>query len=75
MEKAGENAEIVDLSCREAARLMSQRFDRVLTEDEAQSLKEHLFVCLNCTRFDKQLDFLRRLAQKYAAGGADDLPI
>ncbi len=66
--------EIVDLSCKEAAKLMSQRFDRVLTAAEAESLKEHLFVCLNCTRFDRQLDFLRRLAQKYAVADADDHP-
>lgn len=66
------SAEIVKLSCKEAARLMSQRHDRVLTEVEAESLKQHLFVCLNCTRFDRQLVFLRRLAQKYAAGGAED---
>ncbi|MBI3716593.1 MAG: zf-HC2 domain-containing protein [Betaproteobacteria bacterium] len=68
--------ETIDLSCKEAARLMSQRHDRALTVGEAESLKQHLYVCLNCTRFDRQLEFLRRLAQKYAAGGSvDDQPI
>jgi len=73
-----ENAvpEVIDLSCKEAARLMSQRHDRTLTPGETESLKQHLYVCLNCTRFDRQLDFLRRLAQKYAAGGGvEDHPI
>ncbi len=71
-----EAPEIVKLSCKEAAKLMSQRQDRVLSPAEAESLKKHLFVCLNCTRFDRQLDFLRRLAQKYAAGdGQDDHPV
>ena len=63
------NPEIIDLSCKEAARLMSQRQDRSLTPVEEESLKQHLYVCLNCTRFDKQLNFLKRLAERYAAGG------
>ena len=47
---------------------MSQRQDRTLSEDEASALKEHLYVCLNCRRFDQQLDFLRRLAKRYGEG-------
>ena len=58
----------LELSCKEAARLMSQRQDRTLSEDEASALKEHLYVCLNCRRFDQQLDFLRRLAKRYGEG-------
>jgi hypothetical protein len=64
------NTDIIDLSCKEAARLMSQRYERALTPLEQESLKQHLYECLNCTRFDKQLVFLRRLAERYAAGGA-----
>ena len=67
----------MELSCKEAARLMSQRQDRTLSEDEASALKEHLYVCLNCRRFDQQLDFLRRLTKRYAEGPssrkADDI--
>ncbi len=67
----------MELSCKEAARLMSQRQDRTLTDDEASALKEHLYVCLNCRRFDQQLNFLRRLAKRYGEGPssrkADDI--
>lgn len=58
----------VELSCKEAARLMSQRQDRTLSETEVAALKDHLYLCLNCRRFDQQLDFLRRMAKRYAEG-------
>jgi hypothetical protein len=58
----------IDLSCKEAARLMSQARDRTLDAREQQSLKEHLDACNNCVRFNNQLDFLSALAKRYAAG-------
>lgn len=60
---------LMRLSCKQAAILMSQRNDRALNDAEAESLKHHLYVCLNCQRFDQQLDFLKRLSKKYALGG------
>ena len=54
------------LSCKEAARLMSKQQDAPLSPGEAASLKDHLFVCLSCRRFDQQLGFLRRLAHRYS---------
>ena len=62
------NEDVVKVSCKQAARLMSQRKDRPLTDAEGESLKQHLYVCLNCERFDRQLDFLRRSAERYAVG-------
>jgi Putative zinc-finger len=59
-------------SCKAAARLMSEARDRALTKDEEQSLNNHLAVCKNCVRFDKQLDFLSELAKRYAAGKVED---
>jgi hypothetical protein len=59
---------LVELRCKEAARLMCQKRDRELSAEEAQQLKEHLFDCQNCTRFDQQLDFLQRMARQYAEG-------
>ena len=56
------------LSCKEAARLMSRQQDAVLTAEEQENLKEHLFKCLGCRRFDQQLLFLRRLARRYGEG-------
>ncbi len=58
--------ENIDLSCKEAARLMSHRQDRVLSEVETEDLKGHLFVCLSCRNFGGQLAFLRTLARRYA---------
>ncbi len=63
------NEAVVKVSCKQAARLMSQRKDRPLSDAEGESLKQHLYVCLNCERFDKQLDFLKQLAARYAVGG------
>lgn len=58
----------VELSCKEAARLMSQRLDRPLTEAEDTALREHLLICGNCRRFEGQLSFLGRAAKRYAKG-------
>ncbi len=62
-------SEPAELSCKEAARLMSRQRDAALTPDEQASLKYHLFDCLNCRHFDKQLDFLSRLARRYGDTG------
>ena len=58
-----------ELSCREAARLMSHQQDRVLSTIEAEELKSHLFACLSCRNFRDQLGFLSRLARRYASEG------
>lgn len=57
-----------DLSCKEAARLMSFRRDRSLTVAEAHDLEFHLSECLNCQNFDRQLDILAVLARKFGGG-------
>lgn len=66
------NTENIELSCKEAARLMSHREDRTLSQVETEDLKSHLFVCLSCRNFGEQLGFLRRLARRY--GGKGPLP-
>ena len=58
--------DVATFSCKEAARLMSRQQDAVLSPEEQGRLKEHLFVCLSCRRFDQQLAFLRKLARHYA---------
>lgn len=57
------------VSCKEAARLMSRQQDAALPPAEQESLKNHLYICLSCRRFDEQLVFLRRLAQRYGDSG------
>lgn len=59
---------ILDLSCKEAARLMSVRRDRALRSDEETSLRDHLLECLNCQAFDRQLDVLTAMAKRFGVG-------
>ena len=63
-----DNEALKKINCKQAARLMSMWRDRVLSTDENESLKHQLYVCINCKRFDTQLDFLSRLSKKYAQG-------
>jgi hypothetical protein len=48
------------LSCKEAARLVSQGLDRRLGLGERLALRLHLAICDGCTNFRKQVVFLRR---------------
>ena len=54
-----------ELSCREAARLMSVAFERPLTPQEGAELKFHLGDCDDCQHYDAQLRFLHEAAQRY----------
>ena len=55
------------LSCKEVTRLLSQREDRRLSYGERVKLRLHLSVCMACTRFSRQLSFLRRALVRYRA--------
>jgi predicted anti-sigma-YlaC factor YlaD len=60
------------LTCREAARLVSEGLDRELAVAERARLRVHLALCTACTRVSKQFEFLRRAARAYP--GPDDEP-
>lgn len=64
------------LSCREAARLMSERMDRRLNLAERLALGVHLRVCESCPRYEAQLHFLRGAMRdwKRQAEDADEEP-
>ncbi len=47
-------------TCREVHQLVSERMDRELTLVERGRVKVHLMVCTACTRFDEQMQLLRR---------------
>jgi hypothetical protein len=47
------------LSCKEAARLVSQGLDRKLGFGERVTLRVHLAICDGCTNFKRQVAFLR----------------
>jgi hypothetical protein len=48
------------LSCKEASRLASEGLDRRLGLAERIALRLHLLACDGCSRFRRQLVFLRR---------------
>jgi predicted anti-sigma-YlaC factor YlaD len=62
-----------EMSCAEAARLLSRQQDLALSPADETILKHHLYQCLACRRFDEQLLFLRRLASRYASGDASGM--
>ena len=53
------------ISCQEASRLLSQRQDRDLGTWETLKLRAHLALCDVCTRFSKQLEFMRVALRRY----------
>jgi len=53
------------LSCREASRLISQKLDRNLSFSETVALRLHVSICAACTRFTRQMEFLRRALRQY----------
>jgi hypothetical protein len=53
------------LSCKEVTRLLSQAQDRPLALGERIKLRLHLAVCTACTRFARQLAFMRTALSRY----------
>ena len=53
------------ISCKEASRLLSQREDLALGFVDRLKLRAHLAVCTMCSRFARQLVFMRRAMQRY----------
>lgn len=67
------------LTCKDASHLLSERQERPLGFRERWSLRMHLWLCLNCRRFERQMTLMRqalRLLGKRAEVEADstDLP-
>ena len=53
------------ISCQEASRLLSQGQDRPLGFWERLKLRAHLALCDMCTRFSRQLEFMREALHRY----------
>ena len=53
------------ISCKDASRLVSRREDATLGFWDRLTLRLHLSVCAACTRFERQIRFLRTAMQKY----------
>jgi hypothetical protein len=55
-------------TCREVHRLVSEGMDRELTLVERTRMRLHLVVCEACTRFNGQMDTLRRAMRQGPPG-------
>jgi len=58
------------LSCRDATRLISQGMDRRLSVAEKLVLRLHVAICDACSRFTRQVNFVRQALKSYP--GPDD---
>ena len=61
------------LSCKETARLLSQREDRSLAFGERVALRVHLTICDGCSNVARQFRFLR-LAIQNLQNGSEEKP-
>lgn len=67
------------LNCKDASHLISERQERPLGVRERWGLRLHLWMCISCRRFERQLALmrqaLRKLGQRAEADAAGtDLP-
>jgi anti-sigma factor RsiW len=58
----------MNLSCREASRLMSQAEDRELSAQERAALSAHLAICKACRAASDQVQHLRRALRRLFDG-------
>jgi hypothetical protein len=49
------------LTCKDASRLVSENQERPLGFRERWGLRLHLWMCVSCRRFERQLELMRRL--------------
>lgn len=53
------------LSCKEVSLLISQSYDARLTWRQRLAVRLHLLICEACSRFAKQMRFLRRAGRAF----------
>ena len=62
-------------SCKEVSRLVSESLDRDLSFRQRSSMRLHLLMCSMCSRFRRQMLFLRKAARSFGeASKNDELP-
>jgi len=60
------------LTCKDASRLISERQDRPLGFRERLSLRMHLWMCVSCRRFERQLALMRQALRLPPRRAVDD---
>jgi ferric-dicitrate binding protein FerR (iron transport regulator) len=63
----------VELDCREASRWLSRLQDETLSAEDRERLQRHLSACDDCRNVEQQMQMLRRVMRRMAAGD-DDRP-
>jgi len=61
-------------NCKEVTRMLSDSLDRELSFHQRVGLRMHLLMCKFCSRYRKQLLFLRETIRLHAALGEDVEP-
>jgi hypothetical protein len=51
---------LVELTCQDVSRLLSERQDEALPAADRARLRLHLVICRTCRNVSEQMDFLRR---------------
>jgi len=57
------------MNCKEAHRVLCEAQDSKLSFARRLTLRWHLAICDHCTRFGRQLDFMRTAVRRYRDGG------
>lgn len=60
------------LTCKDASHLISERQDRPLGFRERWRLRMHLWMCVSCRRFERQLALMRQVLRLPARRAVDD---
>ena len=61
----------MNLTCKEAARMVSEGLDRDLAPGEQLRLKAHLAICRGCRSISERMAFLRRALKRVVSSDAD----
>jgi hypothetical protein len=61
-------------SCKEVSRLVSESMDRELPFRQRLSMRLHLLMCSLCSRFRRQIRFLREAAHAFGKGEEGEQP-
>lgn len=59
------------ISCKKSTELMSQQMDRKLSTYETMALRFHLMMCVGCTNFKRNMDFMRTACNRAGEGKLD----
>jgi hypothetical protein len=54
-----EGSTLTMITCKQASHLVSERHDRKLNWRERLALRLHLWICANCQRFERQLNYIK----------------